>query len=162
MDTLWNRFKTRWKRKERSCLSVKRRSYHNDRRALQGQAVVQWNIERKKKRTQDEKSKHQESSQKSQFGVRSIMIWQKKLQGSLVFRQANTEKTIKNRGKGTETTIKRTEMNISKATITRKQRRMRRISEIAHDMTPADCSLDFEGISSPQSSAITARKVLDL
>ena len=27
-----------------------------------------------------------------------------------------------------------------------KQRRLRRISEIAQDVTPADCGLDFEGI----------------
>ena len=28
---------------------------------------------------------------------------------------------------------------------------------LAHDVMPADCGLDFEGISSPQSPAITAR-----
>ena len=39
-----------------------------------------------------------------------------------------------------------------------KQRRSRRISEIVHDMTPANCGLDFEGISSPQSPAITTRR----
>ena len=30
-------------------------------------------------------------------------------------------------------------------------------SQFAHDMTPADCGLDFEGISSPQSPAITGK-----
>ena len=30
--------------------------------------------------------------------------------------------------------------------------------EFAHDVTPAGCGLDFEGISSPQSTAITAKK----
>ena len=49
-------------------------------------------------------------------------------------------------------------MNILKTKITRKQRRLRRISEIAHDVMPAGCGLDFEGISSPQSTAITAGK----
>ena len=38
---------------------------------------------------------------------------------------------------------------------------MRRISEIAYDVMPADCSLDFERISSPQPPAITTRKVPD-
>ena len=38
---------------------------------------------------------------------------------------------------------------------------LRRISEIAYDVMPADCSLDFECISSPQPPAITTRKVLD-
>ena len=38
---------------------------------------------------------------------------------------------------------------------------MKRISEIAYDVTPADCGLDFERISSPQPPAITTRKVLD-
>ena len=46
--------------------------------------------------------------------------------------------------------------------ITRKQQRLRRISAIAHDAMPADCGLDFEGISTPQSPAITTRKVPDL
>ena len=34
---------------------------------------------------------------------------------------------------------------------------LRRFSKFAHDVMPADCGLDFEGISSPQSPAITAR-----
>ena len=34
---------------------------------------------------------------------------------------------------------------------------LRGFAGIAHDVTPADCGLDFEGISSPQSPAITAR-----
>ena len=63
---------------------------------------------------QDETSEHQESSRKSWFGVRSIMIWQRKFQRSLVFRQANIEKTLKNRGKGTETTLRRIGVNVSK------------------------------------------------
>ena len=50
-----------------------------------------------------------------------------------------------------------TGVNVSKTKLQEKQRRSRRISEIAEDMTPADCGLDFEGISSPQSPAITAR-----
>ena len=37
----------RWKQKERSCLSEKRRSYHSNRRDLRGQVVVRWNVERK-------------------------------------------------------------------------------------------------------------------
>ena len=41
------------------------------------------------------------------------------------------------------------------------QQKMRRFAGFAHDMMPAGCSLDFEGISSPQSTAITERK-LDL
>ena len=49
-----------------------------------------------------------------------------------------------------------------KGKITRKQQRSRRISEIAEDVTAADCSLDFEGILLPQSPAITARRVPDL
>ena len=32
---------------------------------------------------------------------------------------------------------------------------MRRFTKFADDVTPADCSLDFEGILSPQSPAIT-------
>ena len=44
----------------------KRRNYHKDHRASQGRAVVRWNI---KKGMQDKMSKHQESSQKSRFGV---------------------------------------------------------------------------------------------
>ena len=39
-----------WKQKERSCLSGRRRNYHKDHWVLQGQAVVRWNIERKKGR----------------------------------------------------------------------------------------------------------------
>ena len=64
---------------------------------------------------QDETSEHQESSRKSRFGVRSITIWQRKFQRSLVFRQANIEKTLKNRGKGMEITSGRTGVNVSKA-----------------------------------------------
>ena len=41
-----NKYAIRWKRRERSYLSERRRSYHEDRRALQGQVVVQWSIER--------------------------------------------------------------------------------------------------------------------
>ena len=37
------------------------------------------------------------------------------------------------------------------------QRIMRRFAGFADDVTPADCGLDFEGISSPQSPAITGR-----
>ena len=43
-----------------------------------------------------------------------------------------------------------------------KQRRLRTFSKLAHDVTPADCGLDFEGISSPQSPAITARMLPNL
>ena len=57
-----------------------------------------------------------------------------------------------------KTTIKTDWSERFKGKITRKQRRSRRISEIAEDVTPADCSLDFECISSPQSPAITTRK----
>ena len=42
-----------------------------------------------------------------------------------------------------------------------KQRKLRRFAGFAYDVTPAGCGLDFEGISSPQSTAITARKALD-
>ena len=38
-----------------------------------------------------------------------------------------------------------------------KQRKLRRFAGFVHDVTPAGCGLDFEGISSPQSTAITAR-----
>ena len=37
------------------------------------------------------------------------------------------------------------------------QRLPRRFAGFADDVTPADCGLDFEGISSPQSPAITGR-----
>ena len=43
-----------------------------------------------------------------------------------------------------------------------KQRTCRTFSKFAHDVTPADCSLDFEGISSPKSPAIMERKIPDL
>ena len=71
MDTLCNRYAASWKQKERSCLSGRRRNYRNDRRALQGQAVVRWNIERKKKKKemQDEMSESQESSRKSRLFI---------------------------------------------------------------------------------------------
>ena len=39
----------------------------------------------------------------------------------------------------------------------KKQRSLRTFSKFAHDVMPAGCGLDFEGISSPQSTAITAR-----
>ena len=38
-----------------------------------------------------------------------------------------------------------------------KQRKLRRFTGFAYDVMPAGCGLDFEGISSPQSTAITAR-----
>ena len=34
-----------------------------------------------------------------------------------------------------------------------------KISGFPYDVMPAGCGLDFEGISSPQSTAITARKI---
>ena len=37
------------------------------------------------------------------------------------------------------------------------QRKTRRFAGFVRDMTPAGCGLDFEGILSPQSPAITAR-----
>ena len=40
-----------------------------------------------------------------------------------------------------------------------KQQKLRRFAGFAYDMTPAGCGLDFEGISSPQSTAITGRKI---
>ena len=43
----------------------------------------------------------------------------------------------------------------------KKQQKLRRFIGFTHDMMPAGCGLDFEGISSPQSTAITARKLLD-
>ena len=39
---------------------------------------------------------------------------------------------------------------------------MRRFVGFAYDMMPAGCGLDFEGISSPQSPAITEKKLPDL
>ena len=42
------------------------------------------------------------------------------------------------------------------------QRLMRRLAGFADDVTLADCGLDFEGISSPQSPAITGRTLPNL
>ena len=42
------------------------------------------------------------------------------------------------------------------------QRIMRRFVGFADDVMPADCGLDFEGISSPQSPAITGRTLPNL
>ena len=42
------------------------------------------------------------------------------------------------------------------------QRITRRLAGLADDMTPADCGLDFEGISSPQSPAITGRTITEV
>ena len=39
----------------------------------------------------------------------------------------------------------------------KKQRKLRRFAGFVHDVMPAGCGLDFKGISSPQSTAITAR-----
>ena len=39
---------------------------------------------------------------------------------------------------------------------------MRRLAGFAHEVTPADCGLDFEGISSPQSPAITGRTITEV
>ena len=38
------------------------------------------------------------------------------------------------------------------------QRKLKRFVGFTHDMMPGGCGLDFEGISSPQSTAITERK----
>ena len=38
-------------------------------------------------------------------------------------------------------------------------KKTRRFAGFMHDVTPAGCGLDFEGISSPQSIAITERKL---
>ena len=38
-------------------------------------------------------------------------------------------------------------------------KKTRRFVGFAHDVTPAGCGLDFEGISSPQRTAITERKL---
>ena len=73
----------------------------------------------------------------------------------------NIEKTLKNRGKCMETTLRKTWVHILRQNYKEKQQTWRRISEIAHDVMPADCGLDFERISSPQSPAITTRKVPD-
>ena len=110
MDTLWNRFVTRWKRKERSWLSGRRRNYHNNCLASQGQAVVRCNIERKKDAGWDKRTSRIFS--KIAVQRRKYHIWQRKFKRSSVFRQANIEKTLKNRGKGTETTLKRTGVNV--------------------------------------------------
>ena len=40
-----------------------------------------------------------------------------------------------------------------------KQWKLRRFEGFTHEVMPAGCGLDFEGISSPQSTAITARKI---
>ena len=42
------------------------------------------------------------------------------------------------------------------------QQKTRRLVGFADDVTPADCGLDFEGISSPQSPAIAARTLPNL
>ena len=42
------------------------------------------------------------------------------------------------------------------------QRITRRFVGFTDDVTPADCSLDFEGISSPQSPAITGRTITEV
>ena len=100
-------------------------------------------------------SKHEESSRKSRVAVRSVMFWQEKFQRSRYFDQ----QTLRKFSKITEKVWKLwTGVNVSKIKLQEKQRRLRRISEIAEDVTPADCGLDFEGISSPQSPAITTRK----
>ena len=39
-----------------------------------------------------------------------------------------------------------------------KQQKLRRFAGFAYDVMPAGCGLDFEGILSPQSTAITERK----
>ena len=56
---------------------------------------------------QDETSEHEESSRKSRLGVGSVMILAKEISKKLVFRRANIEKILRNRGKGMETTIKK-------------------------------------------------------
>ena len=38
----------------------------------------------------------------------------------------------------------------------------RRFAGFADDVTPADCGLDIEGISSPQSPAITGRTITEV
>ena len=42
------------------------------------------------------------------------------------------------------------------------QRKMRRLTGFADEVMPADCGLDFEGISSPQSPAITGKTLPNL
>ena len=42
------------------------------------------------------------------------------------------------------------------------QRKTRRLTGFMDEVTPADCGLDFEGISSPQSPAITGRTLPNL
>ena len=108
---------------------------------------------------QDDMSEHEESSRKSWVAVRSVMFWQEKFQRSRYFGQRTLRKFLKI----TEKVWKLwTGVNVSKTKLQEKQQRSRRISEITEDVMPADCSLDFEGISSPQSPAITTRKVPDL
>ena len=42
-----NKYAIRWKRREKSYLSERKRSYHKDHQALRGQVVAQWSIERR-------------------------------------------------------------------------------------------------------------------
>ena len=102
-------------------------------------------------------SKHEESSRKSRVAVKSVMFWQEKFQRSRYFGQQRLRKFSKIAEKVWKP---QTGVNISNTKLQEKQRRSRRISEIAEDVTPADCSLDFEGISSPQSQAITTTRLV--
>ena len=61
---------------------------------------------------QDTMSECQESSRKSRFGARSIAFSKGNLKRSSVFRQANIEKTLKNRGKGTKIMLRRTGVKV--------------------------------------------------
>ena len=61
-----------------------------------------------------------------------------------------------------ETTLRKTWVHVWRQNYEEKQQTLRRILEIAHDVMPVDCGLDFECISSPQPPAITTRKVTDL
>ena len=42
------------------------------------------------------------------------------------------------------------------------QRKTRRFAGFTDEVMPAGCGLDFEGILSPQSPVITARKIIEL
>ena len=90
---------------------------------------------------QDETSEHEESSRKSQFGIGCVTILAKEISWKLVFWQANIEKVLRNCRNGTQTTIKTDWNEHFEDKITRKQRRLRRISEIVHDVMPAGCGL---------------------
>ena len=132
------------RRKEKNCLTNDTRNYK--RRIWRYLQLVElWNIERVYRTIARFTERMQGKG-----------IWTPEITDDFEKKHLQTDEFVEHSRNSWKTRRKVTVWS-SKLKITYTTMKTEKFAGLAHDVTPADCGLDFESISSPQSPAITAR-----